>query len=140
MSKDGMDRLLELARIPGPSGREGAVAAYVESAGRGVTGAHVRRIGDLVVAWRGEPRTAVLAHLDTVGFTLGYGGGLLPLWAPGGEGGGGRGAASGCGGRTAARRAPWCAWRRSGPGSTRRTRDRRVVAGSTPRRWNAAGT
>jgi putative aminopeptidase FrvX len=82
-----MDRLLELAALPGPSGSEGPVADYVEAACRRLPGVATRRVGDVVIAARGQARTGVIAHMDTVGFTLGYGRALLPIGHPAVKGG-----------------------------------------------------
>ena len=77
-----MQLLQELQAIPGPSGDEGAIADFVELRCREIAGAEVRRIGDLVLAVRGTPRVAVLAHIDTIGFTLGYGRKLIRIGNP----------------------------------------------------------
>jgi putative aminopeptidase FrvX len=79
--------LFELAAIPGPSGWESAVADYVASACQSMAGVEVRRLGDLVVARKGRPRSAVFAHMDTVGFTLGYERALIPIGQPDVKGG-----------------------------------------------------
>jgi putative aminopeptidase FrvX len=42
----------------------------------------MRRIGDNVIVLRGRPRTAIFAHTDTTGFTLGYGRRLIPIGGP----------------------------------------------------------
>lgn len=82
-----MDLLSHLQQIPGPSGDEGRIADFVEAWCRKVPGAEVRREGDLVLAQRGAPRVAVLAHLDTVGFTQGYDRTLISIGSPHVEGG-----------------------------------------------------
>lgn len=64
-----LELLAELQQIPGPSGDEGAVADRVEQLAREVPGVRINRTGDLLLAVRGKPRVAVLAHMDTVGFT-----------------------------------------------------------------------
>src|SRR5437667_417350 len=77
-----MDELIELASIPGPSSWEKAIADRVEAECRQQPGAGVRRLGDMVLARKGKPRTAVVAHMDTVGFTLGPRGALIPIGGP----------------------------------------------------------
>lgn len=78
------DRLLTLLSLPGPSGDEGAVAAWLQSeAMRVVPGAACTRIGDnLVIVRGGAPRTAVFAHTDTTGYTLGYDHALVAIGGP----------------------------------------------------------
>ncbi|MCC2671266.1 MAG: aminopeptidase, partial [Armatimonadetes bacterium] len=82
-----MDLLLELQRIPGPSGDEGLIADYVETYAGRLPGVSTRRVGDLILATRGRPRVAVFAHLDTIGFTQGYDRKLIPIGGPSVEGG-----------------------------------------------------
>lgn len=77
-----LDLLLQLHQIPGPSGDEGAIADFVEERCKAVAGAGVWRVGDLVLATRGKPKVAVFAHLDTIGFTLGYDRELIPIGGP----------------------------------------------------------
>jgi putative aminopeptidase FrvX len=76
------DELLELLAIPGVSGDEGAVADWVEARARDAGGVRLVRVGDNVIALKGKPRRAVFAHLDTVGFTLGYKDALLRVGGP----------------------------------------------------------
>jgi putative aminopeptidase FrvX len=82
-----MDLLARLQQIPGPSGDEGRIADFVEEHCRGLAGVELRRIGDLVIAAKGKPRVAVLAHVDTIGFTLGYKRVLYPIGGPKVDGG-----------------------------------------------------
>lgn len=82
-----MDLLCRLQAIPGPSGDEGRIADFVQAHAGGVEGVTVRRIGDLVIASRGRPVIAVFAHLDTIGFTLGYDRSLIPIGGPRVKGG-----------------------------------------------------
>jgi putative aminopeptidase FrvX len=77
-----LERLESLLQIEGPSGDEGDVADAVERALEPVPGLSRRRFGDMLLAVRGEPRVAVMAHLDTVGFTLGYDNSLIPIGSP----------------------------------------------------------
>lgn len=78
----GMERLRQLQAIEGVSGDEGRVADFVAAALAGVPGARIRRVGDNLIVTRGEPRVAVFAHLDTVGFTLGYDRELIRIGSP----------------------------------------------------------
>ena len=77
-----MDLLAQLQAIPGPSGDEGAIAEFVAVYCRGIPGTEVRVISDLVLATRGEPRVAVFAHTDTIGFTQAYERRLVRLGGP----------------------------------------------------------
>lgn len=76
------EQLLELLAIPGVSGDEGAVADRVETWASTIPDVVLTRIGDNVLAVRGKPRRAIFAHLDTVGFTLGYRRGLIRVGGP----------------------------------------------------------
>ncbi len=49
---------------------------------REIPGVALQRLGDNLLAVRGSPRTAIFAHLDTTGFTLGYRRQLIPIGAP----------------------------------------------------------
>jgi len=85
-----MNLLEDLCAIHSPSGNEGAIShfllAHVEKekkdwntppkifSGKGFQ--------DCVVLVFGKPRTAVFAHIDTVGFTVGYNNGLIPIGSP----------------------------------------------------------
>jgi putative aminopeptidase FrvX len=82
-----MERLRELAAIEGVSADEGRVADYVAHALAEVPGTTLRRVGDNLIVVRGRPRVAVVAHLDTVGFTLGYDHALISIGSPHVEGG-----------------------------------------------------
>src|SRR5262249_41907261 len=77
-----LERLKALLEIEGPSGDEGAVADAVERLIESVPGVRRRRSGDMVLAVRGSPRVAGMAHLDTVGFPLGYDRELIPIGSP----------------------------------------------------------
>jgi putative aminopeptidase FrvX len=78
--------LLELLTIPGVSGDEGAIADWLENVLTASPMAKgkitLSRIGDNVIAVRGKPKTAVFAHTDTVGFTLGYRDTLIHVGSP----------------------------------------------------------
>jgi putative aminopeptidase FrvX len=77
-----LERLEQLLRIEGPSGDEGAVADFVERELERIPGLRCQRRGDVLLAIRGEPRVGVMAHLDTVGFTLGYKRRLIRIGSP----------------------------------------------------------
>jgi putative aminopeptidase FrvX len=83
--------LRRLQAIHGTSGDEGRLADWLATrlarAGRGRAGqsaAPVRivRVGDTLVAAKGIPRVALFAHLDTVGFTVGYERELIEIGSP----------------------------------------------------------
>lgn len=80
-----MEKLLEVLAIPGPSGDEGAVADWLQGELQGLAGAKLHRLGDNLIALRGAPRTAIFAHTDTTGFTLGYRRQLIPIGSPAAE-------------------------------------------------------
>jgi putative aminopeptidase FrvX len=82
-----MERLRQLQEIEGVSGDEGRVADYVAAILARVSDACVRRIGDNLIVTRGTPRVALFAHLDTVGFTLGYDDELIRIGSPRVDGG-----------------------------------------------------
>lgn len=77
-----MEKLLALLKIPGPSGDEGAIADWLYQELGQLPGVALHRLGDNLIALRGAPRTAVFAHTDTTGFTLGYRRQLIPIGAP----------------------------------------------------------
>lgn len=77
-----MDLLTDLQQIPGPSGDEGRIADFLDARCRNLPGVSVQRYGDLLLATRGEPRVAIFAHTDTIGFTQGYGRNLIPIGGP----------------------------------------------------------
>ena len=85
-----MQLLHALCRVPAPSGNEAALARFVldyvaqESAGW----AHPPQViagepfQDCILLVFGQPRTAVFAHLDSVGFTVRYGRELVRIGGP----------------------------------------------------------
>ena len=77
-----LDGLTDLLTLIGPSGDEGAVADWLAVGLLGIPEVATTRIGDSIVAVRGRPRTAVFAHTDTVGFTLGYERKLIRIGGP----------------------------------------------------------
>ena len=82
-----MDLLHQLQQIPGPSGAETEIAAFVAERCRQIEGVEVREIQDLVLAVRGKPRVALLAHTDTIGFTQTHDRLLARIGGPRVEGG-----------------------------------------------------
>jgi putative aminopeptidase FrvX len=90
-----MQLLHTLCRFPAPSGNEAALARfvlnYVEQHQSGwrhqprvLAG---ERFQDCVVLVFGQPRTAVFAHLDSIGFTVRYGRQLVRIGGPRAEAG-----------------------------------------------------
>lgn len=84
MSLDDLETLTTLLRLPGPTGDESAVADWLEAAlAKEIPDAHRTRLQDNLLIVRGDaPRTAIFAHLDTTGFTLGYDRRLIPIGGP----------------------------------------------------------
>src|SRR5437763_1642493 len=77
-----LDVLLDLIAIPGVSSDEGAVADWLEGHLKDAPELALHRIGDNLIAIRGTPRTAIFAHTDTIGFTLGYDRKLIRVGGP----------------------------------------------------------
>jgi putative aminopeptidase FrvX len=82
MNEPAIDFLLDLITISGVSGDEGAVADWLEARLKDESAVALHRIGDNLLALRGVPRTAVFAHTDTTGFTLGYNRELIRVGGP----------------------------------------------------------
>ena len=84
-----IDLLFELLKIDSPSGDEGPMADWVTAwIQANCAEARVARMGDSLIAIRGEaPATAIFAHLDTTGFTLGYESRLISIGSPAPEDG-----------------------------------------------------
>lgn len=61
---------------------ERLVDLIVDFLSRQVPAAALHRVGNTLIAKLGHPRVAVFAHTDTVGFTLGYKGNLIPIGGP----------------------------------------------------------
>lgn len=82
-----LDLFWELLRIDGPSGDEGAFGDWLmDWIGRELPDVRLERIGDSVIALRGEkPSVALFAHTDTTGWTLGYHKRLIPIGGPDGK-------------------------------------------------------
>lgn len=85
-----MDLLRQLCEIHGPSGRERPVRdfliSYIRKVGRNWKARPVVIEGEefqdcLIVAF-GKPRTAIFAHMDTVGFTVRYFNQLVTIGSP----------------------------------------------------------
>jgi putative aminopeptidase FrvX len=79
--------LQTLVAIEGTSGDEGRVTDAVMERCASLPGLRHERIQDNLIVWRGKPQVALFAHLDTVGFTLGYDGVLVRIGGPAIEGG-----------------------------------------------------
>ncbi len=82
-----LDLLWDLLAQDSPAGDEGPLADWLrEWISREVPDASVERLGDSLIVTRGEaPKVAVFAHLDTTGWTLGYGNQLVRIGGPHGE-------------------------------------------------------
>ena len=66
------EELSALVAIEGTSGDEGLLTARIAEWTAPLPGIQSRRIQDNLIVWRGQPHVALFAHLDTIGFTLGY--------------------------------------------------------------------
>ena len=86
-----LDLLWDLLAQDSPAGDEGPLANWLEDwLSREAPDAAVERLGDSLIVTRGEtPKVAVFAHLDTTGWTLGYGKRLVRIGGPDGEPGDG---------------------------------------------------
>jgi putative aminopeptidase FrvX len=88
-----MKLLKELCGIHGPSGEEGNVKDFLlEYIGKEKKSwkvepeiFHGEGLQDCIILKFGRPRTAIFAHMDTVGFTVRYGNQLLPIGSPDAE-------------------------------------------------------
>jgi len=76
------DDLRALVAIEGTSGDEGRVVAAVADRVASLPGIQSQRLQDNLIVWQGQPRVALFAHLDTVGFTLGYDRELVRIGGP----------------------------------------------------------
>jgi putative aminopeptidase FrvX len=76
------DDLRALVEIEGTSGDEGRIACAAAGRAQALPGVETRRIQDNLIVWRGDPQVALFAHLDTVGFTLGYDRELVRIGGP----------------------------------------------------------
>ena len=79
-----IELLLKLLSIEATPGDEDRMAAWLVDfiPGYAPEATLLQRIGNTVLAQCGQPRTAVFAHLDTVGFTQGYDNRLIPAGSP----------------------------------------------------------
>lgn len=86
-----LELLWDLLAQDSPSGDEGALADWLAARlARDVPDVRLTRRGDSLVAARGDrPRVAVLAHLDTTGWTLGCNKRLIRIGGPDGKPGDG---------------------------------------------------
>lgn len=88
MISPNYDLLKELCSIHGPSGEEGGVKSYILSylhqnqqyfKKKPVVIDHLQ---DNLILIFGEPKTAIFAHMDTVGFTVRYENQIVPVGSP----------------------------------------------------------
>ena len=85
-----MNLLHTLCRLPAPSGNEVALTRFVldyirEHQGNWRVQPEIiadQRFQDCILLVFGQPRTAVFAHLDSIGFTVRYGRELVPIGGP----------------------------------------------------------
>jgi putative aminopeptidase FrvX len=90
-----MQLLHDLCQVPAPAGNEAALTRFVLEYVRQhhSTWAHPpqiiahERLQDCIVLVFGKPRTAVFAHLDSIGFTVRYGRQLVRIGGPQAEAG-----------------------------------------------------
>lgn len=88
--KNDFELLRILCSIPGASGDEGAISAFVLDYIRSASGSWRRQpqvfhgdgFQDCIVLIFGQPRTAVFAHLDSIGYTVRYQNQLVKIGAP----------------------------------------------------------
>lgn len=88
--KNDFELLRTLCSIPGASGDEGAVSAFVLDHIRSASVSWKRHpqvfhgdgFQDCIVLIFGQPRTAVFAHLDSIGYTVRYQNQLVKIGAP----------------------------------------------------------
>ena len=85
-----MELLKQLCEVPAPSGNEAALRDFIVAYVRKQQGqwrtsptliAHDDLRDSLILAF-GRPRTAVMAHMDSVGFTVRYHDQLIPIGSP----------------------------------------------------------
>jgi len=78
-----MQLLQQLLSVDSPSGDDDVMSDWLEDwAASHLDGVRTVRLGESLVVIRGEPRTAVFAHIDTTGFTLGHRGKLIRIGSP----------------------------------------------------------
>jgi putative aminopeptidase FrvX len=76
------EELSALVAVEGTSGDEGAIADLITDWTAPLSGIQSRRVQDNLIVWRGQPQVALFAHLDTIGFTLGYDRELVRIGGP----------------------------------------------------------
>ncbi|MDG0973176.1 MAG: aminopeptidase [Crocinitomicaceae bacterium] len=85
-----MELLKQLIAVRGASGDESAIKSFIlnhiESAKKDWTVQpeiiHGGEFQDAIILVFGKPRTAIFAHIDTIGFTVGYGKDLIKIGGP----------------------------------------------------------
>lgn len=85
-----MELLKQLIAVRGASGDESAIKSFIlnhiESAKKEWTVQpeiiHGEEFQDAIILVFGKPRTAIFAHIDTIGFTVGYGKDLIKIGGP----------------------------------------------------------
>lgn len=90
-----MELLKKLCAIHAPSGEESRMAefllGYIKKSKKGWKAKpeifHGEALQDCIILKFGEPRTAIFAHMDSIGFTVRYGNQLLPIGSPDAESG-----------------------------------------------------
>ncbi len=89
------DLLQKMCAIAAPSGNEGAMTrfllSYIEKHSKKwkhkVKVIHGKKFQDNIILVFGKPRTAIFAHIDSIGFTVRYGKQLVKIGGPSVEGG-----------------------------------------------------
>jgi putative aminopeptidase FrvX len=80
--------LARLMTTEATSGDEDRLAGFLaDDIAANVPGTLAQRIGNTLIVSKGRPRVAVFAHIDSVGFTLGYDNELIPIGGPDPENG-----------------------------------------------------
>lgn len=85
-----MELLKQLIAVRGASGDESAIKSFIlnhiESAKKDWTVQpeiiHGEEFQDAIILVFGKPRTAIFAHIDTIGFTVGYGKDVIKIGGP----------------------------------------------------------
>ena len=80
---EGYLLLHDLLAMDTPSGDEDVLSDWLfEWITAHISDGRMTQVGASLVAVRGEPKTAIFAHTDTTGYTLGYGNRLIPIGGP----------------------------------------------------------
>jgi putative aminopeptidase FrvX len=90
MNPEDLHLIHELCQIPSPSGNEGPMKKFLldyvnqnqEQWSVQPTIIHGTQFQDCLILKFGNPRTAVFAHIDTIGFTVRYENQLVPIGSP----------------------------------------------------------